>query len=712
MLRVTAAPSAARRFRAGAIAAALWALLAVVAFGLAQGQPPLRVSLLRALLPPPLAALAGPFHHVPALVGLMLFGLLTVGLGRAVLRRWRPLCFNFPETIGLSLAIGAGLLSAGVWCLGATGGLNTTGVAAITVLGLGVVAFDWTQHPPPIPRFRLGRVDGPTLLLWALPVAVLGITGLFALAPARFYDALVYHLALPKLYLLENRWVPTPTFLFGGFPMHTHALFAWALALGDARWAALVHWGFGVGAALLFWGAGERARNRFGGALSSAVFFSTPVVAFALPRAGVDVSTAFYTLAAVVLAGRALDEAPRARHVWLTAGLLVGWTMGIKYTNVPLGLVFPFLLWRLGLPRPSMARFLAGLTIAFLPWVVKNLVGYGNPVFPFLQGWWNPAGFPLDARAMNVDAWGRPWDNVFSGQWLLPFRWLLHPWTISLTGRSEFDFVGPLFLMGLPLLFFVVRDTKARRLGLLGLGAAWMAWWPFSGMPRFFLGGLALLAFLFGQGVSRLEGRRARWVLSLGLLLAATGPLTRGLYGLARDIGWEHLAQPQSRDRVLATPAGTYAAPAHPSMVWINRNAPADARVLVIGDARGYGLERPFRVTSALDVDWFLWVVRKAADGGEIARTLAGEGFTHLLVNPAEMARVGQPAGFTAEEFQRAARFWAFYTEKLFEDGSAASAPPRWSLVYRLVPRRETPAAGAIPWVDSAFQAPGEGGLK
>jgi hypothetical protein len=65
------------------------------------------------------------------------------------------------------------------------------------------------------------------------------------------------------------------------------------------------------------------------------------------------------------------------------------------------------------------------------------------------------------------------------------------------------------------------------------------------------------------------------------------------------------------------------------------------------------------------------------------------------------MARVAKPVGLTPEEFQRAARFWAFHTEKLFEDGAPAASPPRWSLVYRLVPRRETPAAGAIPWLDT-----------
>ncbi|MBK6881234.1 MAG: hypothetical protein IPH01_10755 [Elusimicrobia bacterium] len=304
----------------------------MVAFGLAQGQPPLRVSLLRALLPPPLAALAGPFHHVPALVGLMLFGLLTVGLGRAVLRRWRPLCFNFPETIGLSLAIGAGLLSAGVWCLGATGGLNTTGVAAITVLGLGVVAFDWTQHPPQLPRFRLGRVDGPTLLLWALPVAVLGITGLFAL----------------------------------GFRRRR---------------------GFAV------LGRGERARNRFRRRPGVGRLFSTPVVAFALPRAGWMCRPPLHPGRGGPGGARARRGAPGATRLADGGAFSSAGPWGSN-TPTSLGVGSFSALATQGLPRPSMARFLAGLTIAFMPWVVKNLVGYGNPVFPFLQGWWNPAGFP------------------------------------------------------------------------------------------------------------------------------------------------------------------------------------------------------------------------------------------------------------------------------------------------------------------------------
>jgi hypothetical protein len=140
-------------------------------------------------------------------------------------------------------------------------------------------------------------------------------------------------------------------------------------------------------------------------------------------------------------------------------------------------------------------------------------------------------------------------------------------------------------------------------------------------------------------------------------------------------------------------------------MVWINHNTPAAARVLVVGDARGFGLERPFRATSALDVDWFLWVVKKSADEEIIARTLGAAGFTHILLNPAEMARVGPRGSLTPAEFQRAARFWAFYTEQLFEDGTPASNPPRWSLVYRLVPRRAVPTDGPIPWMDVAARS-------
>jgi hypothetical protein len=235
--------------RWGTALAVLWALFAATAFYVAQGKPPVLPSLLRALLPPA-EALAGPFRHAGALAGALLFWVLSLGLGRAALRRWVPLRFNLPEKIGLSLALGAGLLSVAVCCLGAAGMLNKSGVLVVTVLGLGVVFADWRKSPPALPRLSVGALDGPTALLALLAALVLLGTGALALAPARFYDALVYHLALPKLYLLENRWVPTPAFLFGGFPMFTHALFAWALALGDERWAALIHWGFGVGAAL------------------------------------------------------------------------------------------------------------------------------------------------------------------------------------------------------------------------------------------------------------------------------------------------------------------------------------------------------------------------------------------------------------------------------------------------------------------------------
>lgn len=700
MKRPPAVPSRRGPLPRGAVLAALWALFAAVAFGLAQGQPPLRLSLLRALLPP-VDALAGPLRHAGALGGLWLFWVLTVGLGRAVLRRCSALRFNHAETLGLSLALGAGLLSAALWVLGAVGALSRAGVLAVTALGLGVVLFDLLKAPPTLPRFSREGLDGPTLTLWLLAAAVLAGAGLLALAPVRFYDALVYHLALPKLYLLEGRWVPTPTNLFGGFPMHTHALFAWALALGDERWAALVHWSFGVGAAALFAGAAARAPHRFGGALAAAVFLSSPVVVFALSRPGVDISTACYTLAAVVWVARALDEAPRARGVWLWAGVLVGWTLGVKYTNLPAGLLWGLALWRLKLPRPSLARFAVGAALAFSPWLVKNLAGYGNPLFPFLQSWFGPSGFLINGPALNADAWGRPWDRVLAGQWALPFQWLLHPWTLTLAGRTEFDFLGPLFLMGLPLLLFVRRDGAARRWPLWALGAVWCGWWLFSSMPRFFLGGLVLLAFLFGEAVSRVAARRARWALALAVLWAAMGPLVRAFYGLSQDVGWAHLAAGANRDAARARPAGTYPAPAHPSMAWINAHGPADARVLVVGDARGFGLERPFRTTSALDTDWFLWMVKKSANEQALADALAAEGFTHLLVNPAEMARVGRPAGFTPDEFQRAARFWVYHTEKLFEDGSPAASPPRWSLVYRLVPRRDAPAVGDIPWLDT-----------
>ena len=76
--------------------------------------------------------------------------------------------------------------------------------------------------------------------------------------PEIFYDALVYHLALPDLYWMRGGITPTPENLYSGLPLQASMLYALALPLGGDGLAHFVGWAFGVGSALLVFVLGRR----------------------------------------------------------------------------------------------------------------------------------------------------------------------------------------------------------------------------------------------------------------------------------------------------------------------------------------------------------------------------------------------------------------------------------------------------------------------
>jgi hypothetical protein len=83
----------------------------------------------------------------------------------------------------------------------------------------------------------------------------------------------------------------------------------------------------------------------------------------------------------------------QARTSWiLAAGLLCGLACGCKYTALPavllpLGMVVT---WRAARRRPRRLMlplvFLIGWAVTFGPWLMKNAVATGNPVFPLARG--------------------------------------------------------------------------------------------------------------------------------------------------------------------------------------------------------------------------------------------------------------------------------------------------------------------------------------
>ena len=347
------------------------------------------------------------------------------GLGRPLAAWLAP---NSAHRLWIQLGLG---LAAMLWIshlLGVLGLLSGVGTRprlvgwGVVIMGIALATDQFLRGPlrperwPILPASAMLWGPGLALMLVAAaspPGMVWGPTS----SEHGAYDALSYHLQLPKEWAAGTRLWPTdhnvysylPSFVEGAY-MHLGTMMVGGLGGtgaepvqrmigGDGNWVIAcqyLHALFAVAASLLTaraaWAIAKRLdvegrAARVLGVLAGAFTLCTPWT--------IVVSTLPYNEAGLLALGAAgiliaLDGgiAPWARGT--AAGLAVGVACGCKPTALfMLGPVVGLLL--LGhAPARGWARMLAGGTLAggvsIAPWLIRNWLACGNPVFPFASG--------------------------------------------------------------------------------------------------------------------------------------------------------------------------------------------------------------------------------------------------------------------------------------------------------------------------------------
>ncbi|UYN89279.1 MAG: glycosyltransferase family 39 protein [Anaerolineales bacterium] len=345
--------------------------------------------------------------------------------------------------LAVRAAAGLGLLSLAYLLLGSTLGTGT-GLAWLLLLGLLVwlrrEVLAWWHDAAGLGVLwqasgRLGRI-----LAWLSGAVVLAALPV-ALAPPLVFDALVYHLTLPKIYLLQGQVGYVPEIMHWGQPQLVHMLVTWAGALGVGH-GALVAWGLGVLALLGLLGhVAERWGARLGW-VAVAALLSGASLAASLSSAYMDWAGVLFGWGVLLF----LDLWQETRQPrWLVwAGVFCGLAFGTKYTAgilAPLGLLAIMFAggasWREGL------RYLAAALALALPWLARNFFATGNPFYPLLL----PGG-EMDALRIALVQTATP-----QGNWL---DVILLPWRATWLGveygrvgnAAAYDVsVGPLLLL-------------------------------------------------------------------------------------------------------------------------------------------------------------------------------------------------------------------------------------------------------------------------
>jgi 4-amino-4-deoxy-L-arabinose transferase-like glycosyltransferase len=582
-----------------------------------------------------LSALPGHLLNLLA-AAFLLFACFSAG--RLALRAAGFAFSGVLEEAAFSCGTGLGLLAAWAFALSCLKLLYLWPVALFLAAAAAAGIFDLYGRAPAPEAERPAAAFGPWEYAAAavlLAAALLNLAG--ALAPEIFYDSLVYHLAVPNYYVIKHGFAPMQYNFYSDLPFTHGMIYAAALLVKGEVLAKFVNYAAGLLAAAAVISMGARWFSARAGLWAAVFSYTVAHSMFASWSAGTE---ALLTLFSVLSLYAMLRREEGRRWLWLSAAF-AGLAMGVKYTGLFTAVgVMSVCAWQ-ERRRPAgalkdLALFTLGAAVFVVPWLVKNWLYTGNPVFPFLAGVFGtgPMSDPQKLR-----------DFASHAAQLPPFTLadrLLLPWRVSMGQVANSEYFGPLFILLLPAAFLLGAPGAAAGGLWIFFLAAFCGWSVTSSMVRFLMpaypaAGLLMSAYLFSPGHRLLK----MLLKAAALALCLTGLFWSALVFHQQE-RWRPLVGAVAKDDYLSHTQPTYPYSAYSAIKFINEKTPPGSKVLFLGDERSFYMKRDFLVSSVYDRCAAVEYASAAKDGEDLYARLKADGFTHILLNTAEAIRLGR----------------------------------------------------------------------
>ncbi|QDT54440.1 hypothetical protein Pan44_24730 [Caulifigura coniformis] len=579
----------------------------------------------------------------------------------------RGLMFALAGLAGLSawtlIVLGFGL--AGVLCRWIFGGLLIAFVVIEQVLerrspGRARIATreTWDSTLDATPRLAVICLAAMTPFLLAM---ILG-----SLLPSTDFDVKAYHLVGPKEWFQAGRITFLPHNVYTSFPFLTEMLLLSTMVLSGDWWTGaiagqLVLAAFGPLAAIVVFQLAARF-SRTAGWLAAFIYMSTPWVVRISIIAYVEGALAAYLAASLAAFLVSRDHNEQCLRWTAVCGLFAGSAASCKYPGVisaliPFGLAVVWEGWRSGTGQRMKAAVLGGLVFsaaglaAFGPWLLKNVIQTGNPVYPLLWGLFGGQGFDERLNAKFKAGHALPIDVLKN-----PLAWIPDLWRHMTDVAVGSDWQSPLIFGLAPfaiLLWWTLRrsNTEKQRttdLAVILLDAVWLflTWWALTHrIDRFWVPMLPILAVLSGIVLRSILDRRSR-ILPFVILITLAATTWYHLAFIASPfIGFSGYLMNEVVARRVAEAASA------PGMTIIN-SLPDDSKTLLIGEAQVFEARRPVLYSTVFNHNVFEQLFA-AGDGesmkppAELKQALEDHGITHILVNWNEVLRYRTTYGYT-----------------------------------------------------------------
>ena len=587
--------------------------------------------------------IAGLFGVLPGhflnilLAAVFMFGCFSAG--RAALK---AAGFSFAgalEETMFSCGAGFGLLAAYGFLLALFNALYFWPIAAFLALACAAGVYSLRKDPLPALESGPGAFGPAELAALAVLLLAMLLNLAGALSPEIFYDALVYHLAVPNYYVIKHGLSPMPYNFYSNLPFTHGMLYSAALLIKGEALAKFVNYGAGVFTAGAVLALGARFFSVRAGLWGAFIFYTVCHAMIASWSAGTEALLMFFsTLALYAVLNR---KEGGMRWFWLAA-CFSGLAMGVKYTGLftAAGVMLTYA-WperrNPGAVIKNLALFTLVASVFVAPWLIKNYLYKGNPVFPFAPGLFAADQYSDPQKLKEFIGHASQMGPLK----LLP--WLTTPWKITMGQVSNSECFSPLFILLLPVAFLLSGPAGPALTGLwVFFLSVWAGWSVSSTMVRFLMpaypaAGLIMAVYLFSPG----HGLLKKVLKAAVFAVCLTSLYWAGLifYSQGR---WRPLTGAVAAEDFLAHTQQTYPNSSYSGLRFINDKTGPDAKVLLLGDERSYYLKKDFVVSSVYDKTAAVEYAAASKDGEDLYARLKADGITHILINPAEAIRLGR----------------------------------------------------------------------
>jgi hypothetical protein len=364
-----------------------------------------------------------------------------------------------------------------IFSLGIAGVLYREVIILLTVAILFIAVYFKRKF---ISNLRIKKPDKLFFIVLLLFVLQLTVNVIGALGPELAFDALWYHLTLPKIYLLNHSvfFIPGGLLYYSAMPKLAEMLYIGGLAFGNEVSVKLVHFTFGFLVCLSFYKFQRKFFTPFLSLLGVLILYSNLVFAWESTTAYIDLVRTFFEMLSL-WAFINWWQSQNTKWFYICAAMC-GFAIATKLLAIGSLFIFSLLiLYHYFYKREYKTMVQRLINFWFisllipLPWFIFSFINTGNPVYPFFSNL-----YPVSPVTPNI------------------FQFFMEVWKLF---TQASDPISPLYIMLLPLLIVEYKKFKKETKVIAFYSfLAILVWYitPRTGGGRFILPYLPAFSFL------------------------------------------------------------------------------------------------------------------------------------------------------------------------------------------------------------------------